>query len=174
MTLFTAGIVVSLVSAAAPAKDRPPTSPRLLVKIVGAAGPDEIRATVENLAAHPVTVSVVPAFALRPAGPDEVGWPPFRAPVDLGTARPLAVNGRARLDLAPKERQTIVVPLESLYWDHYASALWPFRPLRRVVLPGRYELMLEFVDPATGFWWRSNEMPAVVTKTGALQFPKPD
>jgi len=174
MTLFTAGIVVSLVTAAAPARDRPPSSPRLLVKIVGAEGPDQVRATVENLAAHAVTISIVPAFALRPAGPDQAGWPAFRAPIDLVTGKALAMNARARLDLAPKERQTIVVPLESLYWDHYASALWPFRPLRRVVLPGRYELQLEFVDPATGYWWRSNEMPAVVTKAGALQLPKPD
>jgi hypothetical protein len=167
-------LLLSLVSAAAPAKDRPPSTPRLLVKLVGGAGPDQVRATVENLAEVPVAIDIVPAFTLRPAPTEAASRPAFRAPIDLGTARPLAVNGSARLQLAPKERQTIVVPLESLYWDHSQSALWPFRPLRRVVLPGRYDLILEFVDPASGYWWRSNLIPAVVRKAGTLELQKPD
>lgn len=174
MRLFTAGILVSLAAAAEPVKDRPPGTPRLILKIVGAAGPDEVRATIENHAAVPVAISVVPAFALRPTGPDEAGWPAFRAPADLGTARPLPRNGSARLRLAAREQQTVVVPLESLYWDHYESAIWPFRPLRRVVLPGRYEVSLEVRDPDSSFVWRSNAVPAVVSKTGVLRLVKPD
>jgi hypothetical protein len=148
--------------------------PRLLLKVVGAAGPDAVRATVENLAAQPVAITVVPAFVLRPSAPEEVGWPAFRAPIDTVTARPLAVNGRVNLQLAPRARQTVVVPLESLYWDHYESVIWPSRPMRRVVLPGRYDLTLEIHDPDGDSRWRSDPIPAVVKKAGSLQIVKPN
>lgn len=171
-TLLDAGLVLSLTVAAPPAKA--PTTPRLLVKLQGAAGTGQVRASVENLAPHPVAVSVVPAFVLRPSGPDEAGWPALRAPVDLRTAGPLARDGRAVLQLPPTQPQVIVVPLEPLYWDHYESALWPFRPLRRVALPGRYDLVLELADPVSGFFWRSNPVPVVVRKTGTLHLEKPD
>ena len=174
MTPLDAGLVLLLIAAAPPAKERPPRTPRLLVKLEGVAGPGQVRAIVENLAPNPVVISVVPAFVLRPSGPDEAGWPAFRAPVDLPTAGPLATNGRAVLQLSPTQRQAIVVPLELLYWDHYESALWPFRPLRRVALPGRYDLELELEDPVSGFFWRSNLVPAVVRKTGTLHLVKPD
>jgi hypothetical protein len=156
------------------AKEPPPATPRLVLKIVGTTAAGEVRATIENHAALPVAIDVVPAFALRPIGPDEASWPAFRAPADLATARPLPRNGSARLQLAGKQQQTAVVPLESLYWDHYQSVFWPFRPLRRVVLPGRYELSLEVRDPETSFMWRSNPIPAVVSKTGTLRLVKPD
>ena len=174
MTVFDAGLVLWLMAAAPPAKEQPPRTPRLLIKLEGAAGPGQVRAIVQNLAPHPVTVSVVPAFVLRPSAPDEAGWPALRAPVDLGTAGPLATNGRATLQLSPSQRQAIVVPLEPLYWDHYESALWPFRSLRRVALPGRYDLELELEDPVSGFFWRSNVMPAVVRKAGSLHIEKPN
>jgi hypothetical protein len=177
MKLLAAGILSWVFLAAlmaAPPRNQASGTPRLLLKVVGAAGPDAVRATVENLAAHPVAISVVPAFVLRPSTPDEVGWPAFRAPIDTVTARPLAVNGSVRLQLAPNARQTVVVPLESLYWDHYESALWPSRPLRRVVLPGRYDLTLEIHDPDAGSWWRSDPIAAVVKKAGSLQLVKPD
>ena len=105
---------------------------------------------------------------------DEVGWPSFRAPIDTGTGKALSVNGRARLHLAPGARQTVVVPLESLYWDHYDSVIWPSRPLRRVVLPGRYDLTLEIHDPDADSRWRSDPIPAVVKKAGSLHLVKPD
>jgi hypothetical protein len=173
-TLLDAGLLLSLTVAAPPAKGKPPSTPRLLVKLEGAVGTGQVRAIVENLGPGPVAVSVVPAFVLRPSGPDEAGWPALRAPVDLRTAGPLAKDGRAVLHLPPTQPQAIVVPLEPLYWDHYASALWPFRPLRRVALPGRYDLVLELEDPTSGFFWRSNPVPAVVRKTGMLHLVKPD
>jgi hypothetical protein len=167
-TLLDAGLVLSLTVAAPPAKGRPPSTPPLRIKLEGAVGTGQVRVIVENLGPHPVALSVVPAFALRPSGPDEAGWPALRAPVDLRTARPLAKDGRAVLHLPPTQPQAIVVPLEPLYWDHYESALWPFRPLRRV------DLVLELEDPASGFFWRSNPLPAVVRKTGTLHLEKPD
>jgi hypothetical protein len=174
MKLVAAAILLPILLAAAPARSQPPSAPRLLIKVVGAAGPDAVRATVENLAAQAVAISVVPAFVLRPSTADEVGWPAFRAPIDMVTASPLAVNGRVRLRLAPKARQTVVVLLESLYWDHYESVIWPSRPLRRVVLPGRYDLTLEIHDPEADSRWRSDPIPAVVKKAGSLQLVKPD
>lgn len=174
MRSLAAGFLVSLAAAALPAPDRPPSTPRLILRIVGAAGPDEVRATIENVADHPVAITVVPIFALRPTGPDEAGWPSFRAPADLATAKPLSKNGSARLQLPAGQRLNVVVPLESLYWDHYESVFWPFRPLRRVALPGRYELSLEVRDLDSSFVWTSNSIPAMVRKTGALQLVKPD
>ena len=177
MKLLAAGLlswVFLLALAAAPPREGPRATPRLLLKVVGAAGPDAVRATVENLAAQPVAISVVPAFVLRPSTADEAGWPAFRAPIDTVTSRPLAVNGRVRLQLAPNARQTVVVPLESLYWDHYDSVIWPSRPLRRVVLPGRYDLTLEIHDPEADSRWRSDPIPAVVKKAGSLELVKPD
>ena len=96
------------------------------------------------------------------------------APIDTGTGKPLAVHGRTLLQLAPRARHAIVVPLESLYWDHYQSVIWPSRPLRRVVLPGRYDLTLEIRDPETGSTWRSDPIPAVVKKAGSLELVKPN
>lgn len=172
MKLLAAAILLPFLLAA-PVK-KPAGPPRLLVKVVGAAGPDAVRATVENLGAQPVAISVVPAFVLRPSTADEVGWPAFRAPIDTVTARPLAVNGRVLLELAPQARQTVVVPLESLYWDHYESVIWPSRPLRRVVMPGRYDLTLEIHDLEADSRWRSNPIPALVKKAGSLELVKPD
>jgi len=171
-TLLDAGLFLSLTVTAPPAKA--PSTPRLLVKLEGAVGTGQVRAIVENPGPHPVAVSVVPAFVLRPSGPDQAGWPALRGPVDLRTAGPLAKDGRAVLHLSSTQPQVIVVPLESLYWDHYESALWPFRPLRRVALPGRYDLSLELEDPVSGFFWRSNSVPVVVRKTGTLHLEKPD
>ena len=54
------------------------------------------------------------------------------------------------------------------------SVIWPSRPLRRVVLPGRYDLSLEIRDPESGFVWRSESIPAVVRKAGSLELVKPD
>ncbi len=173
MKLLAAAILLPILLAAAPPRNSP-GSPRLLVKVIGAVGPDSVRATVENLAAHPVAISIVPAFVLRPSTADEAGWPAFRAPIDTETGRPLAMNGRARLELASTARQAIVVPLESLYWDHYDSVLWPSRPLRRVVLPGRYDLSLEIRDTESGFIWVSDPIPAVVRKAGSLELVKPN
>jgi hypothetical protein len=173
MKLVVSAILLPII-AAGPAKNPPTGPPRLLLKVIGAAGPDAVRATVENLAAQPITISVVPAFVLTPSTADETGWPAFRAPIDTVTARPLAINGRVRLRLAPNARQTILVPLESLYWDHYDSVVWPSRPLRRVVLPGRYDLTLEIHDPDADSRWRSDPIPAVVKKAGSLQLVKPD
>ncbi len=173
MKLLAAIALLPILLAAAPPRN-PPSSPRLLVSVAGAAGPDSVRATVENLAAQPVAIRVVPAFVLRPSSADEVGWPSFRAPIDTETGKPLVVNGRARLELAATSRQAVVVPLESLYWDHYDSVIWPSRPLRRVVLPGRYDLSLEIRDPETGFVWRSESIPAVVKKAGSLELVKPN
>src|SRR2546428_14052090 len=102
---------------AAPARDPPSRVPRLLLRVVGAAGPDAVRATGENLAAHPIAISVVPSFVLTPSTADETGWPAFRAPIDTVTARPPPVKGRGRLQLPPNPRQTIPVPLESPSWD---------------------------------------------------------
>jgi hypothetical protein len=172
MKLVAAAILLPLLFAAPARKPGGPT--RLLLKVVGAAGPDAVRATVENLGAHPVAISVVPAFVLRPSTADEVGWPAFRAPIDTVTARPLAVNGRVRLELAPQARQTVVVPLESLYWDHYQSAIWPSRPLRRVVLPGRYDLTLEIHEVGADSRWRSDPIPVLVKKAGSLELVKPN
>ena len=180
LTLFDAGLVLSLGAVAAlgavapPAKAPPPGTPRLLVKLEGGQGTGRVRAIVENLARQPLALSVVPAFVLRPSGPERASWPSFRAPVDLRTAAPLATNGRAVIQLSPAQRQAIVVALEPLYWDHYESALWPFRPLRRVALPGRYDLELEIEDPVTGFFWRSNLVAAVVGRSGTLDLVKPD
>lgn len=171
---MAAAILLPLLLAAAPPGKRPPSRPRLLVRIIGAEGPDGVRATIENLADRPVELSAVPAFVLSPSTSDEVGWPSFRAPIDTGTGKALSVNGRARLHLAPGARQTVVVPLESLYWDHYDSVIWPSRPLRRVVLPGRYDLTLEIHDPEADSRWRSDPLPAVVKKAGSLQLVKPD
>ena len=173
MKLIAAAILLPALLAA-PAWSQPPSAPRLLLKIVGGGGADAVRATVENLADRAVTISVVPAFVLQPSTPDEVGWPSFRAPIDTGTGKALAMNGRARLELAPKARQTVIVPLESLYWDHYDSVLWPSRPLRRVVMPGRYDLTLEIHDPEADSRWRSDPIPAVVKKAGSLQLVKPN
>jgi hypothetical protein len=171
---LAAGLLVSLAAAAPEAPDRAPGTPRLILKIAGAAGPDEIRATIENVAGEPLAITVVPAFVLRPTGAAEAGWPSFRAPADLATARPLPKNGSARLHLAAGQQLSAVVALESLHWDHYSSVFWPFRPLRRVALPGRYELSLEVRDPDSTFVWTSNSVPAVVRKSGALQIVKPD
>ena len=121
-----------------------------------------------------VALDVVPAFALRPSQPEDVGRPAFRAPIDTGTAKPLEVNGQERLELAPGEKRTLVVGLEPLYWDHYESVLWPSRPLRRVVIPGRYDLVLEVQDADSGHFWRSNVVAAVVKKAGSLEIEKPD
>jgi hypothetical protein len=173
MKLLAAIALLPVLLAAAPPGSAP-RSPRLLLKVVGAAGPDSVRATVENLAAQPLAIRVVPAFVLRPSTADEVGWPSFRAPIDTETGRPLVVNGRARLELAATARQAIVVPLESLYWDHYDSVIWPSRSLRRVVLPGRYDLSLEIRDPESGFIWVSDPIPAVVKKAGSLELVKPN
>jgi len=173
MKLVASAILLPIL-AVAPAGDPPPPVPRLLLRVVGAAGPDAVRATVENLAAHAVAIRVVPAFVLRPSTADETGWPSFRAPIDTVTAKPLAVNGRVLLQLAANARQTVIVPLESLYWDHYESVIWPSRPLRRVVLPGRYDLTLEIHDPDADSRWRSDPIPAVVKKAGSLQLVKPD
>ena len=173
MKLVAAAILLPLLLAAAPAGS-PASAPRLLLKVVGAAGPDAVRATVENLAPRAVVLSVVPAFVLSPSTPEQVGWPAFRAPIDTGTGKPLAVHGRTLLQLAPRARHAIVVPLESLYWDHYQSVIWPSRPLRRVVLPGRYDLTLEIRDPETGSTWRSDPIPAVVKKAGSLELVKPN
>lgn len=171
-TLLDAGLFLSLTVAAPPAKA--PSAPRLVVKLEGAVGTGQFRAIVENLGPHPVTVGVVPAFVLRPSGPDQAGWPALRGPVDLRTTGPLAKDGRAILHLPPAQPQVVVVPVEMLYWDHYASALWPFRPLRRVALPGRYDLSLELEDPGSGSFWRSNPVPVVVRKAGTLHLEKPD
>jgi len=173
MKLVASAILLPIM-AVAPAGDPPPRVPRLLLRVVGAAGPDAVRATVENLAAHAVAIRVVPAFVLRPSTADETGWPSFRAPIDTVTAKPLAVNGRVLLQLAANARLTVVVPLESLYWDHYESVIWPSRPLRRVVLPGRYDLTLEIHDPEANSRWRSDPIAAVVKKAGNLQLVKPD
>ena len=173
MKFLAALALLPVLLAAAPPRSAP-GSPRLLIKVVGAAGPDSVRATVENLAAQPLAISVVPAFVLRPSAADEAGWPSFRAPIDTETGKPLVINGRARLELAATARQAIVVPLESLYWDHYDSVIWPSRPLRRVVLPGRYDLSLEIRDPESGFVWRSEPIPAVVKKAGSLELVKPN
>jgi hypothetical protein len=167
-------MLLSTLFAAVPPKDPPSGAVRLLVRVAGAPGADAVRATVENLGGHPVAISVVPAFVLRPSSADEVSWPAFRAPVDTGSGKPLFVNGQAHLRLAPSARQTVVVPLESLYWDHYESVIWPSRPLRRVVLPGRYDLILEIREPDSGFFWRSDPIPAVVKKTGSLELVKPE
>ena len=166
-------MLVSLLSAAPPANDRPST-PRLILRIVAATAAGDVKATIENHAPATLAIDVVPVFALRPTGPDEAGWPAFQAPADLAAAKPLPRNGSARLELAGKEQKTSMVPLESLYWDHYESIAWPFRPLRRVVLPGRYELSLEVRDPESGFVWRSNPIAAVVSRTGTLRLVKPD
>ncbi|PYQ12977.1 MAG: hypothetical protein DMF80_16495 [Acidobacteria bacterium] len=175
MSLPVAALLVpAMLAAAPPAAERPPTTPRLLVKVAAEPGPGKVRATFENLAAVPLAIETVPAFALRPSDPEDSGRPAFRAPIDLDTSKPLAANRRATLKLARREKQTIVVPLESLYWDHYQSVFWPFRPLRSVALPGRYDLVLEVLDPESGYVWRSNQIPAVVKKTGILQLVKPD
>jgi hypothetical protein len=174
LTLSGASLLLSLVSGTAPAKNAPARTPRLLLTIAAAPGPGYVRATIENVAAVRVALDVVPAFALRPSRPEDAGRPAFRAPIDTGTAKPLEVNGQERLELAPGEKRTLVVGLEPLYWDHYESVLWPSRPLRRVVIPGRYDLVLEVQDADSGHFWTSNVVAAVVKKAGSLEIEKPD
>src|SRR5438445_12681698 len=76
MKLVASAILLPII-AAAPAKDPPPRTPRLLLKVIGAAGPDAVPATVENPAAQTIAISVVPAFVLPPSTSDQAVYAAF-------------------------------------------------------------------------------------------------
>src|SRR2546422_11243406 len=72
MKLVASAILLPII-AAAPAKDPPPRTPRLLLKVIGAAGPRAVRAPGEKLAAPTLPVSGVPGFLLPPPPPHRNG-----------------------------------------------------------------------------------------------------
>jgi hypothetical protein len=60
------------------------------------------------------------------------------------------------------------VALASLRWARSRSDMPPQQPLPRLVPPGEYRLQLQLVDEQER-WWRSQEIPALVTASGSLE-----
>jgi hypothetical protein len=143
--------------------------PRLLVELAATVQPASVHVTVRNLSSHPVSFRGLTRAALRRG---EEGWgssPPYWAPVDLRSARSPETSEARPVRLGPGAAQELVLDLRQLAWAAGDCACWPDGTLTRVVLPGRYDLMVEIGEADSGFWWRSNTAAAVMKRSRAFE-----
>lgn len=159
MNALPGTVVLSLLSMAAAPNPSPAArdvSPRLLVGLAATAQPTSVRVTVRNLSPRPVSFRGLTRLSLRLAGEGTRSGSPYWAPVDLASARSPETSEPRPVRLGPAEALEVVVDLRQLAWAEGDCACWPDGTLTRVVIPGRYELMVEIEEPEAGFWWRSN------------------
>jgi hypothetical protein len=147
-------------------------SPRLLVGLAATGKPTSVRVTVRNLSARPMSFGSLTRLTLRRVRVSELdrsGGPAYWAPVDLRSARSPETGAPRDLRLGPGESRDLVVDLRDLAWAEGGCACWPDGTLTRVVVPGRYELLVEIEEPDSSFWWRSNSAAAVVKRSRVLE-----
>jgi hypothetical protein len=158
-----------LAAAAGPAREAEPVTPRLLVGLAGTRQPTAVRVTVRNLSPRPVSLRSLTRLSLRRASEPGRSGPSYWAPLDLRSVRSPETGEPQPLRLGPGESRDVVVDLRALSWAEGDCACWPDGSLVRVVVPGRYELLVEIEDPDSSFWWRSNTGEALVKRSRALE-----
>lgn len=163
--------VLSLLAmgAAGPSPAARDVSPRLLVGLAAAAQPTSVRVTVRNLSPRPVSFRALTRLSLRLTAEATRSGPPYWAPVDLRSARSPETSEPRPVRLGPGEAHDLVVDLRHLAWAEGDCACWPDGTLTRVVIPGRYELLVEIEEPDSGFWWRSNSATLVMKRSRAFE-----
>ena len=144
-------------------------SPRLLVGLAGTAKPTSVRVTLRNVSPRPVSFRSLTRLSLRREPEPDRPHPPYWAPVDLRSARSPETGEPQEVSLGPGESREVVVDLRHLAWAAADCACWPDDSLARVVVPGRYELVVEVEEADSTFRWRSNPAGAVMKRSRALE-----
>lgn len=171
MRALVGAVAAALLStvAAGPPRAAANFSPRLLVSLARTAKPTSVLVTVRSVSTRHVSFRSLTRLSLRrEPGADRSG-PPYWAPLDLRSARSPETGEPQEVSLGPGESRDVVVDLRDLAWAAGDCACWPDGSLARVVVPGRYELLVEIEEPEKGFWWRSNTAAATVKRSRALE-----
>ncbi len=138
-------------------------APRIIVSLAKGTG-GKITVRVENAGPHATVLLATTYVALLKAESSERHRPLYWAQL---AAHGVPTKSQA-LRLTGRGTSTVEVDPSSLSWSRDRTGV-SGEPLRRVVLPGDYELQIQIVDEE-GQWWRSRELAVSVSTTGELRF----